>query len=123
MFDFLLVTIAQFTDQCLVQTSIFGVCLQCSRFLSKWLCFQVTGMIIYIHPLIKSISLSLLPHLLDYTGVPMVLFPNIKLGDIIDDAVVTSADKSRGVHLQKDGLTFFAHVSRIVVLTKKKIIT
>ena len=78
---------------------------------------QVTGVILYIHPLVKSISMSLLPHLVAYGGIPKVMLNNVKPGEIIEDAVVASVDKAGGVTLKKDNTCLFAHVSRSPFVT------
>ncbi|KAL3864691.1 hypothetical protein ACJMK2_006352 [Sinanodonta woodiana] len=45
---------------------------------------EVVASILYIHPLTKVISLTLQPHLVNYTGVILDLFKGLSFGDIVE---------------------------------------
>ena len=73
---------------------------------------QVTCRVLFIHPLIKSVTLTLLPHLVDYTGIPEDIFGKVKVGTTIEEAKVKFTEKKRGVFLDlQDGITGLATVS------------
>ncbi|XP_053407461.1 protein RRP5 homolog [Mercenaria mercenaria] len=75
---------------------------------------QVTCCILYIHPLIKAVTLTLLPHLTDYVGVPTGLFGKVKVGQTIEEATVKKTEKKRGVFLDlQNNITGFAGMSNL----------
>ncbi|KAL4232346.1 Protein RRP5 [Mactra antiquata] len=71
---------------------------------------EIKCAVLYKHPLVKTITLSHLPYLTDYTGVPITFGDSsLNIGDIIDDAVVKRVDKNHGVYFDlKSGATGFA---------------
>ncbi|KAH3786570.1 hypothetical protein DPMN_164677 [Dreissena polymorpha] len=70
---------------------------------------EVSAVVLAIHPLLKTVHLSLLPHLVDYAGLPTRLFDGVKVSQILAGAVVRHVDKTRGVLLKwEDRLTLFA---------------
>jgi len=78
--------------------------------------------VLYINPTTKVLSLSELTHLVTPDIAPLQLFGSMRLGDVVDDAVITRVDPRCGVyfHLQ-DKLKAFASVCSpccwIVILT------
>lgn len=68
-------------------------------------------MILYVHPLLKTLSVSLLPHLVQYDGTPVNNTHGLKTGHIIEEAVVQSVDRTRGVYLSCPDAKLFAQVS------------
>ncbi|XP_052773378.1 protein RRP5 homolog [Mya arenaria] len=80
---------------------------------------EVSAVVLSIHPLVKTIHLSLLPHLADYTGVPTPLFPGVGPSTVLEAARVTHADKTQGVFLTwQDKLHLYAQLHN---LSDKKI--
>ncbi|XP_052228949.1 protein RRP5 homolog isoform X2 [Dreissena polymorpha] len=75
---------------------------------------EVSAVVLAIHPLLKTVHLSLLPHLVDYAGLPTRLFDGVKVSQILAGAVVRHVDKTRGVLLKwEDRLTLFAQLSNL----------
>ncbi|XP_060588543.1 protein RRP5 homolog [Ruditapes philippinarum] len=70
---------------------------------------QITGSVLFIHPLIKTVTLTALPHLVDYVGIPLGIFGELKVGDTIEEAIVKRTEKKRGVFLNlQNGVTGIA---------------
>lgn len=75
---------------------------------------EVKCTILYIHPLTKTIYLSMLPHLVDYVGVPLKLFGSLTVGSTVESAVVIAVDKTKGVYLTLgEGIKGFAASSNL----------
>jgi len=72
---------------------------------------QIRVTVLYVNPTTKILSLSELTHLVTPDLAPLQLFRYVKLGDVLDEAVVTRVDPRRGVYLRlPDKLKAFASV-------------
>lgn len=73
--------------------------------------------ILYIQPTTKSVVLTTLPHIVDYSGAPVkTSLTQYDKGDIIEEARVLYTDHKRGAYLKiQDGVTALASV-RIIYL-------
>ena len=67
--------------------------------------------VLYIHPTTKVLSLSELTHLVTPDLAPVQLFGSMKLGTVVDEAMVTLVDPRRGVYFRlPDKMKAFASV-------------
>lgn len=68
--------------------------------------------ILYIQPTTKSVVLTTLPHIVDYSGAPVkTSLTQYDKGDIIEEARVLYTDHKRGAYLKiQDGITALASV-------------
>jgi len=67
--------------------------------------------VLYVNPTTKVLSLSELTHLVTPDLAPTQLFGSMKLGAVVDEAVVTRVDPRRGVYFRlPDKLKAFASV-------------
>lgn len=68
--------------------------------------------ILYIQPTTKSVVLTTLPHIVDYSGAPVkTSLTQYDKGDIIEEARVLYTDHKRGAYLKiQDGVTALASV-------------
>ena len=72
---------------------------------------QIRVTVLYINPTTKVLSVSELTHLVTPDLAPIQLFGTIKLGAIVDEAIVTRVDPHHGVHFRlPDKLKAFASV-------------
>ena len=72
---------------------------------------QIRVTVLYINPTTKVLSLSELTHLVTPDLAPIELFGSVKVGAIVDKAVVARVDPRRGVYFRlSDKLKAFASV-------------
>lgn len=78
--------------------------------------------ILYIQPTTKSVVLTTLPHIVDYSGAPVkTTLTQYDKGDIIEEARVLYTDHKRGAYLKiQDGVTALASV-RITCLNLRSV--
>ena len=73
--------------------------------------FQVSGVVLAVHPLVKTVHVSLLPHLVEASGVPANLFPDLRPGAVLEGPVVIRSHRQTGVFLTwNDKYTLHANV-------------
>lgn len=65
---------------------------------------QIKACVLYIHPTTKALSLSNLPHLVNYKGVPVIgQFGQLTLGQIVEEAeVIKTGTQAVIIKLQDD---------------------
>ena len=78
---------------------------------------QIRVTVLYVNPTTKVLSLSELTHLVTPDLAPTQLFGDVKLGTVIDNAVVTRVDPRHGVYLRlPDKLKAFASVCVLLIV-------
>ncbi|KAK3601363.1 hypothetical protein CHS0354_037678 [Potamilus streckersoni] len=82
---------------------------------------EVVASILYIHPLTKVISMTLQPHLVNYTGVTLDLFKGISFGDIVEAKLKHFDGNNRAIFQLTESAIGFASKKNLCNNTVKDI--
>lgn len=74
---------------------------------------ELEARVLYIHPVSKSVSLTLLPGVIESVGGPGSNFADLSVGETLDDAEVLFVDKTCGVYFRIQQHTALAYLKQL----------